>query len=710
MSRPTKDERWASKHAFFRQDFDTIQSAVRDVRIQCLSDRRFYSIPGAQWEGPVGDQFENKPRFEFNKTHLAVLRVVNEYRNNRVTVDFTAKDGSDADQLADTCAGLFRADEQDSGAQEAYDNCFEEGTSGGMGAIRVRARYEDEDDDEDDRQRAAIEPIYEADTCVFYSLDGKRYDKADAKRCYVLNSMAPADYEDEYGDSPASWPKDIGQTFFDWSTPDVVWVAEVYEVEQHSELIHFYRGIALNDNEANEIRVTDAELQDDPARLEQLNTTGFHEVRQKRVKRTRIRKWLMNGARILEDCGYIAGTCIPVVPFYGKRWYVDGIERCQGHVRLARDAQVLDNMIKSWLAEMASRFDIEKPILTPAQIAGHATMWAEDSVKKYPYLLLNPLLDGNGDEIPGSAQPAGYTRAPNLPPAMAALAQMAASALEDMLGNQEAGEQLQPNQSGKAVELIQQRLDMQVFIYLDNFSKTMKRLGEVWISMAKDLLVEPGRAVKSVDQNGKPSTVELMKPMVDAETGETYQANDLSQAKFDVGVDVGPSSSSRRAATVRALTGMMQMTTDPDTLTVLTAMAMMNMEGEGLSDVHAYFRSKLLKMGALKPTDEEAQQMQAEAANQPPDPNSTYLAAAAKKAMSDARAADAKTALTAAQTEQAHADTIATLAGIGQDQADHALAIVQHLDGHSLAVQQVQQQAAATPPEAPAQPGTPAPG
>jgi hypothetical protein len=147
--------------------------------------------PGAQWEGPVGEQFENKPRFEFNKTHLAVLRVVNEYRNNRITVDFVPKDGSQADELADTCDGLFRADEQDSGAQEAYDNCFEEGTSGGMGAIRLRARYEDEDDDEDDRQRIAIEPIYEADTCVFFSLDGKRYDKADAKRCYVLTAMSP---------------------------------------------------------------------------------------------------------------------------------------------------------------------------------------------------------------------------------------------------------------------------------------------------------------------------------------------------------------------------------------------------------------------------------------------------------------------------------------------------------------------------------------
>src|SRR5438067_1518895 len=107
MSRPSNAEKLAAKHTFFLQDFYRIQTGTRDVRIQCLRDRRFCWIPGAQWEGPVGEQFENKPRFEFNKVALAVLRVINEYRNNRITVDFVAKDGSGADDLADTCDGLF---------------------------------------------------------------------------------------------------------------------------------------------------------------------------------------------------------------------------------------------------------------------------------------------------------------------------------------------------------------------------------------------------------------------------------------------------------------------------------------------------------------------------------------------------------------------------------------------------------------------------
>jgi hypothetical protein len=679
MSRPSNAELLQRKHRFFLTDFDNIQNATRDVRIQCLSDRRFCWIPGAQWEGAVGEQFENKPRFEFNKVALAVLRVINEYRNNRITVDFVAKDGSGADDLADTMDGLFRADEQDSCGQDAYDNCFEEGTTGGMGALRLQARYEDDSDDEDTRQRIALKPIHEADSTVFFSLDGKEYDKSDAKRCYVLSSMTPEDYEQQYGDSPTSWPKDITLAHFDWYSPDVVWVAEVFEVEEKTELVHFFRGLALGDGEPDTMEVTQKELDDEPGKLAEFEAMGFRKTREKRRNVRKVHKYIMSGGKILSDEGYIAGTCIPIIPFYGKRMFIDGVERYQGHVRLARDAQVLDNMIKSWLAEMAARFDIEKPIVTPEMIAGHAQMWADDVVEKYPYLVLNSLTD------PVTGQPSlpvlQYTKAPNLPPAMAALAQLAATALEDMLGNQQAGEQVQPNQSGKAVELIQQRLDMQVFIYVDNFKKTIKRVGEVWQSMAKDLFVEDGRKMKTVGRDDKPGQVQLLKPMIDKESGATYLANDLSRAKFDVVPDVGPSSVSRKAALVRELTGVLQMTTDPETMTVLTSMILMNMEGEGMGEIRAYYRRKLVKMGVIEPTEEEAKQLQAEAqaAAQQPDPNAQFLQAEAQKSLALAQKAQKDGVLVDARVAREHAETISTLASVEQGREQHAVDLAQQM-------------------------------
>ena len=254
----TKQQRLHDIHQESLKDFDTIQAVMRDERTQCLRDRRFVSIAGAQWEGPLSEQFENSPRMEVNKCLLSMIRIYNEYRNNRITVSFDTKDGSDNQKLADTCAMLYRADEQASVAQEAYDNAFEEGVAGGFGAWRLRTCYEDDTDEDDDRQRIRIEPIFDADSCVYFDLDAKRQDKSDAKKCFVLIGMSYSSYTDEYGDDPAEWPKVVHQSEFDWTTDDVVYIAEVYIVEQKTETIHIYRG-----TDDSERRVSESELKED---------------------------------------------------------------------------------------------------------------------------------------------------------------------------------------------------------------------------------------------------------------------------------------------------------------------------------------------------------------------------------------------------------------------------------------------------------------
>lgn len=678
MSQPTKEQRLAGVHQRAIAEFERVQAAVRNERMQCLKDRRFYSVAGAQWEGPLGDQFENKPRFEVNKVHLAVIRIINEYRNNRISVDFVPKDGSEADQLADTCDGLYRADEQDSGAEEAYDNGFEEAAGGGFGAWRLRASYEDDEDEENPKQRIRIEPIYDADSSVFFDLDAKRQDKKDAKRCWVLTSYTRDGYIETWGDDPSTWPKSIYQRQFDWATPDVVYVAEYYEVEEKSEILHVFRGMALGTDEPNEKKLWDSELKADPTIEETLRATGFREVRQKRVTRRKVHKYIMNGARIIEDEGYIAGSNIPIVPVYGKRWFVDNVERCMGHVRLARDPQMLKNMLVSMLAEIATFSPIEKPIFTPEQMAGHTTMWSEDAVKRYPYLLANALKDQSGQIV--QTGPVGYTKAPSIPQALAELLALTEQDLQDLLGNQQAGEQVQSNISGKLMELVQTRLDMQVFIYMSNFAKAMRRCGEIWLSMAKDVYVEEGRKMKVVGPAGDPGQVELLRPVFDPEKNEEEFENDLADARFDVTTEVGPSSQSKRSATARSLISMMQFTSDQDALTVLNCLALMNMEGEGLSDVRDYFRNKLVHMGAIKPTQQEADELAQEQQSQQPDPQAEYLKASAAEALARAGKAQAETELTQEKVAQTRADTMKTVAEIGTEhmqQTAHAVDMMQ---------------------------------
>ena len=111
------EDKLADIHQQARAEFDQIQGALYQERMNCLGDRRFCSLTGAQWEGPLGSQFENKPRFEVNKVHMAVQRIINEYRNNRITVNFVSRAG------------------------EEYANAFEESVMGDFGAWRLRTDY-----------------------------------------------------------------------------------------------------------------------------------------------------------------------------------------------------------------------------------------------------------------------------------------------------------------------------------------------------------------------------------------------------------------------------------------------------------------------------------------------------------------------------------------------------------------------------------------
>ena len=668
MARKTKEERLRDVHQEALAEFDNIQSALRDERLQCLEDRRFYSISGAQWEGQLGEQFANKPKFEVNKIHLSVIRIINEYRNNRITVDFVNKDGLEEDNLADVCDGLYRAGEEDSGAEEAYDNAFEEAVAGGFGAWRLRTEYEDDEDPDDERQRILIEPIFDADSSVFFDLNAKRQDKADARKCFVLTSMTWDAYRDEWGDDPATWPKEVHQNEFDWLTPDVVYVAEYYRMEEKRETIHVWEML-----DGEEQRFTDDELED---ALERLEATGAKEVRIKKIRKKRVRKYILSGSRVLDDCGYIAGSCIPVIPVYGKRWFVDNVERCMGHVRLAKDAQRLKNMQLSKLGEVSALSTVEKPILTPEQIAGHQVMWQDDNVKNYPYLLINPITDMNGNEV--AQPPIGYTRVPQIAPAMAALLQITEEDMQDLLGNQQGGEEINGNISTETAHLIQNRLDMQTYIYMSNMAKAVKRCGEVWLSMAKDVFVEEGRVMKAVGAQGELERVQLHKPVLDDDGGLQYQ-NDIAKAKFDVIVEVGPSSSTKRAATVRALSNMVAMTDDPETKQVLGAMAMLNMEGEGISEVREYFRDKLIKMGVIKPTEQEAAQLQQQLANQQPSAQDQYFVAEAAKAQAQAVESQAETLYKQAKTDETRAKTAETLTEMKQKSAELALEAVDKL-------------------------------
>jgi hypothetical protein len=377
MARKSKSERLQEVFERGVARMDESVSATEDQREQSLEDRRFCNVPGAQWEGVFGEQFAKRPMLEINKVNLSVLRIINNYRNNRIDASFTSKKGAESEELAETCAGLYRADQEDSAADEAFDNAFEEGVTGGMGAWRLTSQYEDEYDEVSEEQRIRFEPIYDADCTVYFDPAAKKYDKSDARFCHVLTGMSPESFEEEYGELEAEFERPIIENGFDWSTPDLVYVSEYYEVDERRVKVSKWREL---DGTIKVIRDEDlSELE--KARF---NDIGTIKVSTKTVRERIIRKYILSGEGVVEECDPIPGKYIPIIPFYGKRGFVDGREWFAGHVRLAKDPSRLYNMELSVFAEQAGEGGVRTPIFTPEQVAGHEQPWANKAIDRGP--------------------------------------------------------------------------------------------------------------------------------------------------------------------------------------------------------------------------------------------------------------------------------------------------------------------------------------
>lgn len=635
-----------------RIDADYDQS--HENQRQSYDDRRFCFVQGAQWDGDIGRQFEGRPKFEFNKIQLSVIRIYNEWAKNRFTVEFRPQNNAADTDTADNLQELFRADERDSNADEAYSTAFMEGISGGIGAILLEAKYDDEDGDDDEYQRIRIKPIFEADTMVYWDSNARRYDKADAKHVTIVTAMSKAQFEAKYNKDVSSFDELQGYRF-DWRDGDNVRVAEHYELTERK--IEVTRLMHPDGGEPVKLYEDDDDFDQ---QLSDYMAQGFEIDFVKKVKRKEVKGYVLSGSEIVETLGVIAGEYLPVAPFYGKRMYVSGREVTQGHVGLSRDAQIAFNLKMSGLIDLASRPQDEIPIFTPAQIKNHESQWAGKEVRRVPYLTINATKDAQGNII--GVGPQAYTKAPVIPQAMGALIESSGALIGELTGNQSNGEQLVSNVSTEAVEMVQDKVDAQAYIYLDNFSKTIAHVGRIWLSMAQVVYDEENREMSGVSHDDTDSKVIINKPTI--KDGQLAHENDMQGGKYKVTVDIGEAFSTQRDKTIKRLLNLVPMIQDPQQQSALLNTILANQDGEGMHDLSRYARKNLINMGIVEPDEQEVKEMEAAqqaAANQPPDAQTQYFEAEAAKALAGAEKAKADTQKTLAEVDETRADTAKTL-------------------------------------------------
>lgn len=670
MPRKSKAQRLAEIHATALAQFDESYNATRRDRENALMSRRFVNIRGAQWEWDSEQQFQNRMRLEIDHISGAVTRIKNEYRKSRIEAKFIPSDGSDADALSDACASRFRADTCDARGREARDMAFDSAVEGGLGGVRLRAEYES-----DEYQRICLEPINDAESSLFFDANSKLKDKSDAEHAFLITPWTRRAFVAEYGEDAASWPSElVGQYKFNWfgDGTDLVFVCEYFVKEDRIDTYRVFKGFG---DEVQEFLVDD--IADDE--VTDLLATGFVEIEPRKEEVDQVRKYILNGAKVLEDGDIIPGREIPLVPQYGHRTVISNVESFRGHVLKSMDPQIVYNLQVSKVAETAASSGIEKPIFIDEQINSYAAEWQNDHIDNNAFLRVSKMTDAQGNAI--ASGPIGFTKSPDVAPAVAALVSLTKQDITDQLGNPQNGEMVQPDMSGVAMDLVQGRIDMQSFGYMDNAADAERRIAEIWQSMAAEIYVEKGRKLKTLSPDGKRGTVELGRMILDAKTGEMVPEVDFSRASFDVEVDVGPTSASRRSAIVRTISNLIGVTADPEMQAVLTHTALMNLEGEGIASLRDWSRSKLVAMGVVKPTKEEMAELAAAQQPPAPDPQAILADAMAMEAKAKAMKAEADTMLAIARTKETEAKTAETLAGIPISQQESALKTAQAIAG-----------------------------
>ncbi|ELQ6121951.1 portal protein [Cronobacter sakazakii] len=596
--------------------FDRDWAASDEARNEAINDLFFSRI--SQWDDWLSQYTTLQYRGQFDVVRPVVRKLVAEMRKNPVDVLFKPKDGASPD-AADILMGMYRTDMRHNTAKISVNVAVREQIEAGVGAWRLVTEYEDQNPTSNNQIIRRL-PIHEACSHVVWDANAKQMDKSDAKHCTVISAMSKDGWEEfakEQGldeDDLPDFQSPASNWIFPWTTNEVYYIAEYYEVEEKKEVAYIYQD-PITGEPVSYFKKDIADV------IDELADRGMVKIGERKVKRRRVYKTLLTQTKILKDRERIAGEHIPIVPVFGEWSFAGDKEVYEGVVRLTKDGQRLRNMIMSFNADTVARTPKKKPFFTPEQIAGYEFMYNGND--DYPYYLVNSK-DENGNDLP--VQPLAYMENPEVPQANAYMLEAATTAVNQVATMGVDAEAANGQVAFDTVNQLNMRADLETYVFQDNLATAMRRDGEIYASMVNDIYDVPRRVTITLEDGGE-KEVQLYTQVVDLQTGNTITLNDI-RGRYECYTDVGPSFQSMKdqnRAEIQELLSKTPAGTKEYQLLLLQYFTLL--DGKGVEMMREYANKQLVLMGLKKPETPEEQQAVAEAQQQQQQPNPEMLVA-----------------------------------------------------------------------------------
>ena len=608
------------------QDSDAADGPERQLMVD---DLNFVYDEEGQWDEQTKRQRAGRPCYTFNRVQQSVNQVLGEQRQNSVSIKIRAVDDKSDPELAEVQAGMIRNIESSSSADDIYKGAFKYAVAGGFGAWRVLPEHRN---DFSFDQEIFIRPIYNPLTVYFdpLSLDPI---KKDQMRCVIAERISVELYKSMYD----SQPIDITITGNDdrgWVTSKGVRIAEYFKkvpVEKEIALLTDGRVVPFD----KELKKIAGELENvEGGATIAKNKDGSLKTRT--VKTFNIEWYKVDGANILEGPITYDWKFIPVIKLPGRFINIEGRQKTQSLIRPARDAQKVYNYNRTTQSEMVGNALRAPYIATAEQIKGYEGQWNAAGSANRPYILANV-----DPKVPGGL-PARAAQA-EVPTALIAMSAQDADDIKAATGFHDASLGMRGNEvSGAAIKSRSRTADLGSFEFFDNLKSAIQFTGEIILDQMPSVY-DTERVVRILGLDGKEDFAKINA------YDEAADSNfDMSQGRYDVTVDLGPTFATQRSESMSNLleaAGVM-----PIIAEVAPDLIMQNSDVRDADEIVKRLRKPLVASGAIEPNEEEQEALSKQ---EPPPPNPVEEALV--------RDANSKAGLNEAKTVQTEADTMETL-------------------------------------------------
>lgn len=605
-----------------RENLEASWQHDRENREAAATDLAF--IAGDQWPDVVRREreAERRPMLTINRLPQFLKQVTNDIRQADIAIKAAPVDDKSDPNLAKIYNGLLRQIQYQSNAHHVYATAGEHQAGCGIGWFRITTDYADDSAfDQELRIEGIPHPL-----SVYCDPAAIKPDRSDAMWMIATEMVPVATFKSRYpklAEHAVDRPSDGSASRLYWTTADAVRIAEYWVKEPYKK--------KLGLTETGEtIDLTDIK----PAMRAYLPPI----VKEREQTAYKVKQYLVTGTDIIEGANEWPGKFIPLIPVIGSEIPLDQKTYRYGLVRFARDSQQLYNYYRTGVAEMIALAPKSPYLVTTEMLSDPAIkqMWDTANTKNRPYLPYRP----------DPAHPQGPKREhpPEMPAALMREAEVAAEDMKSTTGIHDASLGARSNEtSGRAILARQREGDIANYHFADNLEQSLQHAGRVLIDLIPKIY-DNERVIRMMGDDDAEEFQPINQVIMGVD-GMPVVINDLSQARFDVRVTIGPSYSTKRMETADAILQFMKAV--PQAAQVAPDLVAKALDFPGAEEVAKRLRNTIPPAILADPDDPE---------NPPPPPpnplddpafrvEAELKIAQARKAIADARKVEMETTM-----------------------------------------------------------------